>query len=31
MSLEQINKTKSVEEYVKWRRTVYQTHATMRR
>ena len=26
MSLEQINKTKAVEEYVKWRRTVYQTH-----
>lgn len=26
MTLEQINKTKAVEDYVKWRRTVYQTH-----
>lgn len=26
MSLEQINKTKTVEEYVVWRRTAYQTH-----
>lgn len=26
MSLEEINKTKAVEEYVKWRRTVYHTY-----
>lgn len=26
MSLQQINKIQAVEEYVKWRRTVYQTH-----
>lgn len=26
MTLEQINKTKAIEDYVKWRRTVYRTH-----